>query len=180
MRKLPLTAVLTLASALISAPAAMAGMPGPSYTVELNKTQIVHLAEPAAAIVVGNPAIADISVHSSDTVFLVGRGYGETNIVVLNGAGQTVMNADVQVVNTLPNNGVRVYNGAEDRRTFNCAPYCQPAPVLGDSGGFIGGNSQGAAPINNEVATGAFSNGNATAISSGPPPGLSSQDFAPN
>jgi len=180
MRKLSLKAVLFLAGTFVVAPSAIAGTPGPSYTVELNKTQIVHLSQPAAAIVVGNPDIADISVHTSDTVFLLGRGYGETNIVVLDGAGRTVMDANIQVVNTLSSSGVRVYNGGDNRMTYNCAPYCQPAPVLGDSADFVGANSSGASPINNEVATGAFSNGNATGISPGSAPTGSSQDFAPN
>lgn len=180
MRKLSLKVVLTLTGALAFAPSAMAGMHGASYTVELNKTQIVHLSQPAAAIVVGNPAIADISVHSSDTVFLLGRGYGETNIVVLDGAGRTVMDADVQVVNTLPHNGVRLYNGGSKRMTYNCAPYCQPAPVLGDDSGFMGANSSAAAPINNEIATGAFNSGGSSARPSGPPSSVISQDFAPN
>lgn len=160
MRALPMKAVFalttTLATAFVFTPSAMAGMHGASYNVELNKMQVLHLSQPAGAIIVGNPEIADVSVHSSDTIFLVGRGYGETNILILNGAGETVMNADVQVINTLSRNGVRLYNGADARRTYSCAPYCQPAPVLGDEGAFIGQNTKGAPAINNQVATSAF------------------------
>jgi len=147
------TAVFTLASI---APSASANMHQSMYQVDLNKTRIVHLSQPAGAIVVGNPEIADVSVHSSDTLFLVGRGYGQTNILILNSAGETVMDADIQVTNTLPKNGVRLYKGGNQRQTYSCAPYCQPAPVLGDDNRFVGNNTKGAESIDNQIATSAF------------------------
>lgn len=124
-----------------------------TYSVDLNKTQVVHLPQKAGAIVVGNPAIADISVHSDKTIFVIGRGYGETNVMVLNTTGQVVMDANIQVINALPSNGVRVYRGSSgERNTYNCAPYCNPAPVLGDSGTFIASNQGSTVQINNQVA----------------------------
>lgn len=151
-----LIAATTLASVSALAPIAAAGMYSNTYQVDLNKTRVVHLPQAAGAIVVGNPDIADVSVHSSDTLFLVGRGYGVTNILVLNSAGETVMDADIQVSNTLQSNGVRVYNGAASRKTYSCAPYCMPAPMLGDDANFVGSNTKGAPAIDNQVATSAF------------------------
>lgn len=160
MRTVSMKHILIAATALASvsalAPLASAGMYSDTYQVDLNKTRVLHLPQAAGAIVVGNPEIADVSVHSSDTLFLVGRGYGVTNILVLNSAGKTVMDATIQVSNTLPNNGVRVYNGSMIRKTYSCAPYCQPAPVLGDDANFVGNNTKGAADIDNQVATSAF------------------------
>ena len=111
-----------------------------SYTVELNKTEIVRLPGAAASIIIGNPKIADVTVQSSDLLFVVGRGYGETNLIILDSQGNTMMNADLQVVNTLSNNGVRLYNG-KSRETYSCIPFCGPSPVLGDDGGFISNNT---------------------------------------
>lgn len=111
-----------------------------SYTVELNKTEIVRLPGAASSIIVGNPKIADVTVQSSDLIFVVGRGYGETNLIILDAQGNTMMNADLQVVNTLPDNGVRLYNG-KDRETYSCIPFCGPSPVLGDDSGFISSNT---------------------------------------
>jgi len=111
-----------------------------SYTVELNKTEVVRLPGAAASIIVGNPKIADVTVQSSDLIFLVGRGYGETNLIILDVHGNTMMNANLQVVNTLPRNGVRLYNG-KSRETYSCIPFCGPSPVLGDEGKFISGNT---------------------------------------
>ncbi len=125
------------------------------YSVSLNKTELVHLPEPAAAIVVGNPNIADVSVHSSDTLFVLGRGYGATNIIVLNSMGQTIMNANVHVGAQPVAGQVRVYNGSQDqRRTFSCFPNCQPSPILGDGTQFIGNFTPETAPIQNPFASG--------------------------
>lgn len=111
-----------------------------SYKVELNKTEIVRLPGAAASVIIGNPKIADVTVQSSDLLFVVGRGYGETNLIILDANGNTMMNADLQVVNSLPNTGVRLYNG-KSRETYSCIPYCGPSPVLGDDTGFIGNNT---------------------------------------
>ena len=149
-------AILTLGIVSLMPTLAHAGTSGGHYSVELNKTEVVYLPANAGAVVIGNPDIADVSVHSANTIFVVGRGYGETNLVVLNAAGQKIMDADIQVINNLPAHGVRIYNGA-DRSTYSCAPYCQPSPVLGDSPQFIGSNQGRGTAINNNVASGAAS-----------------------
>lgn len=129
------------------------------FNVELNKTEIVYLPEAASAIVIGNPEIADVSVHSDDTIFIVGRGFGDTNLIILNAAGQTVMNADVHVTGSSSNRNVRIYNGGNAKRaTYNCAPYCQPSPVLGDDSGFIGANVTQTNEITNTFASGSSVN----------------------
>ena len=117
-----------------------------SYSVELNKTELVRLPAAASAVVIGNPKIADVSVHSADTLFVVGRGFGETNLLVLDASGRTMMNADIQVVHTMPHEGVRLFN-AKSRETYNCQPYCQPSPVLGDNTDFIANNSAEGDPV---------------------------------
>lgn len=124
-----------------------------SYNVDLNKTQIIQLNEPAGAVVVGNPAIADVSVHSDRTIFIIGRGYGETNVMILSPKGDVVMDASVQVTGNLSSTGVRVYNGSSaGRQTFNCTPYCIPAPILGDQGEFRTNNEGETIAISNQIA----------------------------
>lgn len=153
MKVMSFKAILALGIITVTPLMAQAGTAGGHYSVELNKTEVVYLPANAGAVVVGNPAIADVSIHSANTIFVVGRGYGETNLVVLNSAGHKIMDADVQVVQKLPSHGVRLYNGKE-RETYSCAPYCQPAPVLGDTPDFIGDNQATTAAINNNVASG--------------------------
>lgn len=115
----------------------------PIYQVDLNKTQILRLPAAAGSVIIGNPNIADVTVHSPMTVMIVGRGFGETNLIILDRNGQTMMDADIQVTSITPTNGVRLFN-AKSRETYSCTPYCQPSPVLGDSAGHISVNSAAA------------------------------------
>ena len=138
LKSLSFSIGLSVIAATASVPA-FAGS-SQSYTVELNKTEILRLPGAASSIIVGNPKIADVTVQSSDLLFVVGRGYGETNLIILDGQGNTMMNADLQVVNTLPQSGVRLYNGT-NRETYSCLPLCGPSPVLGDTRDFIASNT---------------------------------------
>lgn len=110
---------------------------GQGYNVEINKTKILQLPAPAAAVIVGNPAIADISVHSPTMLFMIGRGYGVTNVIVLDELGQTIMNADIQVGNNTTNSGMRVLFAGKGSKSYDCNPFCQPSPVLGDDPMFV-------------------------------------------
>ena len=76
----------------------------------------------AASVVVGNPAVADVTVVDTHTLFVSGRGYGETDVVVLDRSGRTIYSGDVIVA--APNAGrASVYRGA-DRTDMACAPAC--------------------------------------------------------
>lgn len=163
MRKI--ISLMLVMGCLSAAPSAFAG--NNVYKVELNKTEIVRLPGPASSIIVGNPNIADISVQSVDTIFVVGRGYGETNLIVLDAQGNTMMDANLQVVNTLSPHGVRLYN-AKSRETYSCIPYCGPSPVLGDSADFIGGNTNANARLDSSnVASSGAPSGASSGASSG-------------
>lgn len=124
------------------------------YTVEINKTSVLRLPVPAAAVVIGNPEIADISVHSSDTLLLNGRGYGETNILVFDEFGQTVMNAEIQVRAPKSDSGIRVNFIGEGQKTYSCTPHCVPAPIKGDASSFVGQFEGQAITTTNTIATG--------------------------
>lgn len=135
------TALAITASVLgLAAFAGNAHATDPIYQVDLNKTQILRLPAAAGSVVIGNPAIADVTVHSPTTIMVIGRGFGETNLIVLDRNGDTMVDADIQVTSITPSNGVRLFNG-KSRQTYSCAPYCQPSPVLGDSAEHISANS---------------------------------------
>ncbi|MEM7729356.1 MAG: pilus assembly protein N-terminal domain-containing protein [Pseudomonadota bacterium] len=136
-RRSCILAAAVLGGVSLSAPASAAE---PIYRVDLNKTQILRLPAAAGSVVVGNPSIADITVHSPTMIMVVGRGFGETNLIVLDRAGETMVDADIQVTAITPSNGVRLFK-ATSRETYSCAPYCQPSPVLGDSPEHLAANA---------------------------------------
>ncbi|WP_298916087.1 pilus assembly protein N-terminal domain-containing protein [uncultured Algimonas sp.] len=132
-------AVAALTCGLAAVPAAANE---PIYRVDLNKTQMLRLPAAAGSVVIGNPEIADVTVHSPTALMVVGRGFGETNLIVLDRNDRIMVDADIQVTAITPSNGVRLFN-AKARETYNCAPFCQPSPVLGDAAGHISANTPG-------------------------------------
>ncbi|MGY6710374.1 MAG: pilus assembly protein N-terminal domain-containing protein, partial [Rhizobiaceae bacterium] len=76
-------------------------------------------------IIIGNPQIADASVQDSSTIILTGRGFGVTNLVVIDTDGMPLLDEQV-IVSRGTANSVRVYRRA-DVQTLSCTPYCEGA-----------------------------------------------------
>lgn len=115
------------ALALLGA-ATLAGTPARADTgisVVMNQAKIVRLSRPADTIVVGNPAIADASVQDASTIVLTGRGFGVTNVVVLDAGGTPIMDEQVTVTRQDAST-VRIYRRA-DVQTLSCTPKCESA-----------------------------------------------------
>lgn len=93
--------------------------------VLMNQAKIVKLARPADTIVIGNPLIADASVQDATTIVLTGKGFGVTNLVILDADGSTIVDEEI-VVSRHFANSVRVYRRS-DVQTLSCSPYCESA-----------------------------------------------------
>lgn len=91
--------------------------------VVMNQARIVKLPRPADTIVVGNSSIADASVQDATTLVLTGRGFGVTNLVVLDREGAPIMDEQVTVVRQTAST-VRIYRRS-DVQTLSCTPYCE-------------------------------------------------------
>ena len=86
------------------------GRPG-GIEVTMNQAKIVKLSRAADTIVVGNPAIADASVQDASTIVLTGKGFGVTNLVVLDEAGAPIVDEQVTVTRSTASS-VRIYRRA--------------------------------------------------------------------
>jgi Flp pilus assembly secretin CpaC len=128
--RLPLVAALLAAASLNAAHAAEA------VKVELDQAKIFRIAAPAGTIIIGNPGIADATMQDSQTLIITGRGYGQTNMIVLDEQGETISDTQIQV-SEATDNYVTVYKGAQ-RQSLTCQPYCQAAIVPGDADGHFG------------------------------------------
>jgi Flp pilus assembly secretin CpaC len=123
-------------------------------TVIMDQARLIRLPDRVATIVIGNPMIADASLQPGGMMVLTGKGYGMTNLVVLDRAGNVLMEKSVEVKG--PRTDVVVMYRGIDRETYSCAPICQRQIMLGDSNVYFdagvlqtgGRNSlaQGAAP----------------------------------
>jgi hypothetical protein len=100
--------------------------------VELDRARIMRLPQGTSTVVIGNPLIADASLQSGGILVLTGKGYGTTNLLALDRAGQVVMNTSVQVAPPKSADVVVVYRGMQ-RESYSCTPECAQRITLGDS-----------------------------------------------
>jgi hypothetical protein len=100
-----------------------------SIRVVLDQARIAKIPEQTATIVVGNPLIADVSVQTGNTMVVTGKGYGITNVIALDHAGNVLAEESVRV--TSPADSVVVYRGIA-RESYSCSPYCERRITLGD------------------------------------------------
>ncbi|KAB7742833.1 pilus assembly protein CpaC [Parvibaculum sedimenti] len=103
-----------------------------NFKVELNEQKVLHLAAPIATVMVGNPAIADVLVENSQTVYVLGRSYGKTNFIALDAAGKQIVQYDLDVV--AQSGGVVTLVRGTGQATYSCSPRCEPVLNPSDSG----------------------------------------------
>lgn len=120
------TPVLALAAAAVLLSAApVAAQSAQPLSVELDHTARLQLRGAAGSVIVGNPDVADVTVVDDRTLFVSGRGYGVTEIVVLDALGRTLYQNNVVV--TRPQTGqVRVWRGSAVT-DMACAASCAPS-----------------------------------------------------
>ena len=110
-------------------------------------SQLLTMTGTPGTVVVGNPAIADVSV-SGKQVFVHGHSPGETNLLILDHGGNPIVNFDLVVTNAA-SHSVTMFMGSvtkgQMRGTYSCAPNCETSMTAGDTPGFtndvIKGNS---------------------------------------
>ena len=138
MRKVKFAITTLAATLLIGAPSAKAEQSetiiqssvNNGIHVKLNQVTLIKLKEPIADALIGNPAIADITIQTGKSFIITGKSYGRTNIILLDKRGNTIFNKSINV-DDQQENVVRLQRG-QARVSYTCAPKCQPTPTLGD------------------------------------------------
>lgn len=100
--------------------------------VEIDRSARVALRGAAASVIVGNPAIADVTVVDANTLYITGKGYGVTEVVAVDPIGRTVFQSQVVVTAGDGGGRVRVWRGAQATE-MACASSCSPS-LRGTSG----------------------------------------------
>lgn len=114
---------IAAAALLAAATMSTAAFAEANIEVVMNEARIIKLTRPADTIVVGNPAIADASVQDASTIVLTGKGFGVTNLVVLDQQGAPIVDQQV-VVTRQTVSSVRIYRRAQVQ-TLSCTPFCE-------------------------------------------------------
>ncbi|MCB1476065.1 MAG: pilus assembly protein N-terminal domain-containing protein [Rhodobiaceae bacterium] len=142
-----LVAPIAIAGTLFAAPAM-----AESLVVSVDRATIMRLDQPAATIIIGNPAIADASVQNREMLIVTGKAYGSTNLIVLDGQGQVISESTIYV-QAVQDGAVTVQRGM-DKVSLACTPNCERVLAIGDSSdAFSAVGSQ--METRNRIATGA-------------------------
>src|ERR1700742_5079759 len=127
------SAFRVLAAGLLLAPAIALADPAPeskSIAVNVDQAKLVKLPSKVATIVVGNPLIADVTLQPGGIIVVTGKGYGATNFIALDRAGEVLVDRVIQVEGP-SEQLVTVYRGVQ-RESYSCMPICQRRVTLGD------------------------------------------------
>ena len=133
-------------------PAVSLAAPVDKIAVNVDQAKLLKLPPKVATIVVGNPLIADVTLQGGGVVVVTGKGYGATNFIAMDRAGDILVDRLIQVEGPM-DQIVTVYKGV-DRESYSCMPICQRRVTLGDSENYFKSTIDQAGSLNNQ-ATGA-------------------------
>src|SRR5262245_53977408 len=105
--------------------------------ITLDEAKLLKLPDRVATIVIGNPIIADASVQPGGVLVISGKGYGVTNLLVLDRTGTLLMEKTVEVRG--PEKSVVVLYRGIERETYSCTPLCERRITLGDTNTYFDG-----------------------------------------
>jgi Flp pilus assembly secretin CpaC len=146
----------SLAIAILSAPAtAFAAGTGDVIAVHVDTAKLIRIPDRVATIIVGNPLIADITLQTGGILVVTGKGFGATNFVAMDRAGEVLVDR-VILVDSPVDPIVTVYRGVE-RESYSCMPICQPRVTLGDSERFFKATLDQAGALSGQAAGAAAS-----------------------
>ncbi|TCS07319.1 pilus assembly protein N-terminal domain-containing protein [Rhizobium sp. BK418] len=91
--------------------------------VYMDHARVLKLDRPVSKVIVGNAKVADATVADAKTIVLTGRSFGTTNIVLLDGDGNAILDERI-LVSIDEGNTVRVYRQTE-RSVLSCTPNCE-------------------------------------------------------
>lgn len=120
------TAIVAALLAICSAARAEEG----AIRVVLDQAKLVKLPAGTETIVIGNPAIADVTVQRGGVMVITGRSPGRTNFIALDGAGTIISESQVAVADQ--ETGRLVVQRGLEQSSYDCTPRCLPTVTLGD------------------------------------------------
>jgi Flp pilus assembly secretin CpaC len=91
-------------------------------SVSAGQAARISLGAPVRDVVVGNPAVADVSLVNERTLVILGKKAGATTVMAFDARGQTLADRQV-VVSDVPDGTVVVQRGAV-AATYACGNRC--------------------------------------------------------
>ena len=134
----------------------MAAIAEPSaniIAVSVDQARLVKLPARVATIVVGNPLIADVALQAGGVLVVTGKGYGATNFIAMDRAGEVLVDRLIQVEGPT-DQLITVYRGV-DRESYSCMPICQRRVTLGDGDNYFKSAIDQAGTLSGQAGTSA-------------------------
>ncbi len=104
-------------------------------TVRMDQAKLIKYPPETETIIVGNPIVADVTMlRSSGMLVVTGKGFGDTNLILLDHGGNILIDADLRVE---PSESLVTVQRGTDRETYACEPRCEPTVTIGDSATFL-------------------------------------------
>ena len=98
--------------------------------ITIDQAHIAKLPANTATVIIGNPAIADVtSLKNGVGMVVTGKGYGHTNLIALDGQGNII---DEKQIHVEPMQHLLVVQRGNSRQSYSCDPTCMPSVALGD------------------------------------------------
>jgi hypothetical protein len=116
--------------ALAAVITALAGPAFATVNVRLDQNTLMALKAPAGTVLIGDPSVVDVSLISPRQIAILGRGYGQTNVIITDRTGRVIFQEVVEV-SRASQNRVSVYRGPL-LSNFTCAPGCERTPSPGE------------------------------------------------
>lgn len=117
-----LTLALCAGLSLSIATVAVADSPSEPLSVSAGAAARIVLSAPVRDIVVGDPAVADVSLVNDRTLVVMGKKAGATTVLAFDARGRALADRDV-VVSDIPTQAVVVQRGAS-AATYACGDRC--------------------------------------------------------
>lgn len=120
----------TLLSALLLSALAAPALAA-EVSVPMDEVRMVAFSRPVATVYMGNTVIADVNMIDSHHAFILGKTFGETNMIALGADGREVSNQHVTVFGRRV--GMVTLNRGPLQFNYTCTKaHCETQPVPGD------------------------------------------------
>jgi hypothetical protein len=119
--------------------------------ITIDQAKVAKIPTGTTTLVVGNPAIADVTMLKGGVSMVVtAKGYGQTNLVAIDASGNILEEKQIRVD---PARTMLVVQRGAARSSYSCNPWCMPTVQLGDDNAVFG-EAGGQISTRNGLATG--------------------------
>ncbi|MCI4663765.1 MAG: pilus assembly protein N-terminal domain-containing protein [Neomegalonema sp.] len=100
--------------------------------VRMDHLRRLPFARPIGTLMVGNPAIADVTLIRANEAVITAKSVGATNMILLDDKGEVIADLEI-VVHEPARRRVIMRRGPTEVASYQCAPRCERSLSLNDS-----------------------------------------------